>query len=430
MDGFSADPQVVWSASKLFDFVSFRGTISSAGVFASSHANASIRRGDTQIGHQHVVLRRMDDPEFEFRMSGLGAACHRYDDSGKTKVTQEYVQNYLRTGILPANAAILCVADAASSFEWSPNGRYLATGSGNPDYALRIFDSTEPDSVITFVRHATWIYYLYWSAKGTYLVSSSHVPDPRMLIWKCEWEESGNDQVLKDISLIHEVTDFLPHPKFHYDKLSARWRGFYGYKRGAISPDEKLLAVSASMRNSSDYLVVYRLPELREIYRRTLRYDDDNRTIPSHVVDAESQITGIDWTRDGSSLFFCQEGALYSLSLSEAESGSDVRLRFISGDECVCNPQYDMIAVGQGYYFDRSDLPGNYEDNVEFIGGRIKILRLPDLEAISEFVAPAGIVGMRWSCDGTRLWCTCRDGTAVEAKLDLTAKTESVFREH
>lgn len=421
MDDILSEVSVEWSTSKLFESTTFAGTISPNGLFAHSNSMASIRRGPTQIGHQIVTLRRMEDPRSELTMSGLGAARHLYDHGSKTTVSEEFVENYLLTGHLPKGSSILCVAETASSYTWSPAGRYLATGSGYPENALRIFDTTGGKAIFTFVRHKTWIYYLHWSTKGNYLVSSSHVPDPRMLIWKCDWEVENGEREISNVSVIHESTEFSPEPRCHYSERDDRWLGFYGYKLAAISPDEKLLAVNASMRNSADYLAIFQLPEFAEIFRRKLRYEDINRTIPSSVVDAESQLTSISWSRDGETIFFCQYGTLYSFALSGIARDGRPRLCQIPGDACVCNPRFDLIAVGQGYYFDRSDLDGDYISNMEFVGGDISIYSLPDLRSVGAFSAPSGIVGMRWSEDGKTLWCVCKDGVAVASKIDPTS---------
>jgi WD40 repeat protein len=413
------DIGIDWSSTKLFEASFYAGAISPNGLLAQPGHRAPIRSQGTQIGHQIVRLRRMDSPEFDLEMSGLGAARHFFHKSERTAVTQEFVENYLLTREIPEGSSILCVAESASSFGWSPSSRYLATGTGYPDNALRIFDTVEKEVKFTFVRHRSWIYYLYWSAKGNYLVSSSHVHDPRMLIWKCEWEEINGERLLANVSVVHELTTFPLNPDYHFDKNKGRWIGFYGYKNGAISPNEKLLAVNASMRNSADYLLIYRLPEMEEIYRHKLRYEDVGATPSSTAADIQFQISSIHWTHDSEMVFFSQAGLLYSISLVEIEHERHPRLRDLSGDMIACNPCVDLIAIGHGAYRLRSELPGEFLDQFEFVGGEIAIHRVSDLRSVGEFTAPAGITSLRWSEDGARLWCMCTDGTAVEAAIEL-----------
>lgn len=324
------------------------------------------------------------------------------------------VASILETGKFPEDQFFLVLASEAVSFAWSPCGNYLATGSGSPESVLRIFDIRRKRLVYSERRHVNSIYYLNWSPGGNYLISSSPPAHPRMIIWRCKWEEPEGDKSPM-LSIMHEILVLPPFPNRHFDENPKDWFGYHGFKKCAISPNEKLIAGNAGVQPTDEYLVFFDLPDLSEVARVDLLYED-HKSVPW---GSQSQLHSLSWMWNSRRLYFCQYEALHFIPIDEANQPGSVQTTEFLFDHCCCNPKYDVIALGRGRWEDFHDPKGEDPDNREFVGSLISIRHLPDMKVISEFTGPAGIVDLRWSADGNKLWAMCHDGNAVQAQLPI-----------
>lgn len=321
------------------------------------------------------------------------------------------VTHILESGKFPEDEFFLVLASEAVSFAWSPCGNYLATGSGSPEGTLRIFDTRRRKLVYSERRHVRSIYYLNWSPGGNYLISSSLPARPRMVIWRCKWEgPEGNESPI--LSIMHEILTLPPFPHHHFDEDLKKWFGYHGFKKCAISPNERLIAGNAGVQPTDEYLILFDLPDLSEVARIDLLYED-HRSLPWGT---HSQITSLSWTRDSRLLYFCQYGTLNFVSINSSNTAGRVKATELYFDRCCSNPRFDIIALSKGP-------DGAFLDEQEgFLNGLISIRQLPNFEVISEFTGPSGIVDLRWSSDGNKLWAMCQDGTAVQAELPVTSR--------
>jgi WD40 repeat protein len=71
--------------------------------------------------------------------------------------------------------------DQVMSAMWSPDGRYIASGSLDPRRGVRIWESATGNLLRTFLAHGEKITSVRWSPDGRYVVSSSEDRTIRVL---------------------------------------------------------------------------------------------------------------------------------------------------------------------------------------------------------------------------------------------------------
>jgi WD40 repeat protein len=95
---------------------------------------------------------------------------------------------------------------------WSPGGRFLVTGSGNHERALRLFDLQRKQFLSVIGYHNDDLYNLCWSHSGKYLASASQHHGPQLKLWKVDW---------LDINQLDSV-DRSQHSMFASDELVSK----------------------------------------------------------------------------------------------------------------------------------------------------------------------------------------------------------------
>ena len=353
----------------------YRQVVPEEVFFAKVSANGQVCRGlDGPSREHHIIEVRDLCDEKKPAISIVAPAQWEYcDEAGTWRRTREGH-----------------VAEAAVSVAWSPCGRYLVSGSGNHERALRLFDIARRAFVEVLGSHKDDLYHLAWSPDGRYLASASTGYDPRLRLWRCDWDPTSTlfGPTLRRITALCELTELDEHPQQWLDKQSHSWRGLGGFTAMAFRPNGSDLAAVAILRDAPDLLVVLRLPDLIEHCRI--------------VASSKSHIRDLCWSRAGDQLLFTCDGRVFT---AEVKSFAHVQPEQtgVYADLCAVHLRADLVAFAQGRY-----------EGGAYVGGLVEIREWPSLSAVSHYVCPSGVCDLSWSADGTALWALCKLGGVAE----------------
>ncbi len=283
-------------------------------------------------------------------------------------------------------------AVSAVSAAWSFDGRYAITGSGNHEDALRIFDISERRFFGYIGRHHDDPFWINWSPSGAYIASASSCYDPTVKLWHCQWEDTLWGGRLGRVTQVGERRTVSgwddPHP--HIERLTST----YGFHSQAISPDDGLLAVGVSKRGdgASQMLVLLRMPELEEAFRR----------------EDGSGGGSITWSPDGSVLcvpsssetrFFDRN--LRQIGAVPGPPGNPIRAAWSSDGRA--------LALGG----DPESPLRRPEDPIES-GPFLRVVSWPDQRTIAEGWVEGGIIALTWGSAHHRFVALTRTGRVIE----------------
>lgn len=301
---------------------------------------------------------------------------------------------------------------------WSPGGRFLVTGSGNHERALRLFDLQRKQFLSVFGYHDDDLYNRCWSQSGKYLASASRHQDPQLKLWKVDWldidqldsvdhsqrtlfapEELASKPIIS-MRQVAEISRICNHPYNDPYELCGSDQKLYGFHAVDINRANSLLITFASLVNSRGRIVVLSIPDLREAFQ----------------FEIEQRIESIGWSCDSRKVIFCSsESKAFTygpIDPGQFCSPTANELPIGIADICKPHPWRSICAFSSGRWW---RLDGHTSI------GKISVIDLESLGSISELARCPPVVDMTWSRDGRSLYALCGDGTKISCEIDLDA---------
>ncbi len=268
------------------------------------------------------------------------------------------------------------VGDSPTAFAWSPCGRYLVTAAGESSSAIHVFDVQSKSHVRSFERFEVLPVSLAWSSNSNFLAAAFAGGKASTLrLWKSSKKQSP---VTFSAAGAIGPPDWI-EPQSYGEEFREE-AGFWGYGRMAFSPDNKSLAAVVELRGEwADDLVFFAsLPSLRR----------------QNTFQAQGHITDLSWTPDNQQIIFCAAGQAYLLS---RRSPDQVQLPF-AAELCRCHPSLRLAACFCSWLKNSAK-------------GRLFLADLSDGTVLDECPAE-GVVDLRWSGEGTKLYAVTQNGLA------------------
>lgn len=287
--GLSSLTDTVWTSKRLSEGASWSGCISPFGLVADSDSKMVVDNENAHVWCQTTDIVDFAFPSLKFSIESLGEYSY-IQGKGMPFIPRNFLKNMVETNTYSTEGKVWAYAESAVSFAWSPCGNYLVTGAGNSECTLRFFDIRQRLLFDSFRAHGDSLYSLDWSSNGQYVVSASPIRDPRLIVWKCDWVDDLFGRRLESIEKCREMTSLEPYPEHYHDPARNDWYGFYGFNKCSFSPDCKQLIANASIRNGSDFFVVFELPSVSEVNRVDLGIGTE-------------EVLSLSWTRDSKNVF-------------------------------------------------------------------------------------------------------------------------------
>ena len=331
------------------------------------------------------------------------------DDSGSFRFSDSSVHAAINGSWVEGGAM------SAVSAAWSPGGRFLVTGSGNHERALRLFDLQRKQFLAVFGHHNDDLYNLCWSHSGKYLASASQHDSPQLKLWKVDWHDinqfdsvdhsqhslfASDELVSKPINTVRQVAEIsriCNHPfNDPYLPIGAE-QGLYGFHAVDINDADSLLVTFASLADSSGRIVVLSIPDLREAFQ----------------FEIEQRIESIGWSCESRKVILCSsEGKAFTYGPIDPDhfcSPTANELPIGIADICKPHPLRSICAFSSGKWW---RLDGHTSI------GRISLVDLESLSVISELAPCPPVIDLTWSRDGRNLFALCGDGTRISCDID------------
>lgn len=300
-------------------------------------------------------------------------------------------------------------AEGANCAAWSPGGRFLVTGSGNHERALRIFDLQRKQFLTVFGSHQDDLWNVCWSRSGRYIVSTSQHHDPQLKLWNLHYLDANqldavdhsqdalfsSDELESEpiigVRLASEISHLCNYP-YNLHSLN----GLYGFGPVDIDRNDSLLVTVASLKAAGQRIAVLSIPDLRELFQ----------------FEVAHRITDIKWSYDSRHLVFCTaEYKVYKCGPIDAYVYSSPAIEEMAvGQTDLCQPHVwaPICALSSGRWWRLNDHPST---------GRISMVDLASGRIISEIAPGSPVIDMIWNREGSHLHALCADGARIRYKL-------------
>lgn len=272
----------------------------------------------------------------------------------------------------------LADSEALTAFAWSSCGRYIAGSSPDWPPQIHFFDAQRKAHMHSVETLSQLPVSLAWSANRAYF-AASYVGGATGAIHL--WP-AAPDHLPQ-----HEpATQYVGAPSL-LPAASGDEPGdegtFRGYGTIAFSHDEKKLAAVVKFEEewADDCIVIAAVPSLEFIA----------------MIHGSGTITNLAWTPDNRRIVFCAAGQTYLQTLNVIDSEEPLALSF-GAEICRSHPALRIVA-GFSSWLKHS------------ARGRLFIADLSDGTVLDECSAD-GIVDLRWSTDGMKLYAMSHDGLA------------------
>jgi WD40 repeat protein len=270
-----------------------------------------------------------------------------------------------------------------ASFAWSPDGRYVVAAAPDGSQELHLLDVQARSHVrlLNTFEHPSET--LTWSASGNYFAASFAAGDfSSIRLWR-----KANDQELSLVRADGEiaVADWIaarPGSDSAEDAGS-----FQNYGTLALSPGDEWLAAVAEIDGdwADDYLLLAHVPSLRL----------------ADIHPGQGHITDVSWSRGPQQLVYCASGQAFELNLDSRQASP---LPF-AAELFRCHPTLPIAGCFASWLKNSAK-------------GRLFVANLDNGTVIDECPAE-GVVDIRWSADGTKLYAVSQDGLAYAYEVSL-----------
>ena len=267
-------------------------------------------------------------------------------------------------------------SNASAAFAWSPAARYLVAASPAWQPEMQIFDLQTNVVLGGFAVPSNCPNYLAWSAAGKFLGASSPEPrNPSLAVWNVSSDgEPFSAAPSKSLGAPSGCDRQTPESEFGDDGT------FKGYGRMAFSPDGKSLAAVLEYKGdwADDSLLI----------------TDAHSLLGRNVFHAHGRVTDVSWTQDSRAVVYCAGGQAYRLNATTMECQE----MFFAAELCACHPFLPVCVCFSSWLKNSAE-------------GRLCVIDLDRREVLDECAAD-GIIGLRWSGDGSKAYGLTQDGSA------------------
>ncbi|MGA8234616.1 MAG: hypothetical protein WB795_24275 [Candidatus Acidiferrales bacterium] len=270
-----------------------------------------------------------------------------------------------------------------ASFVWSPDGRYVVAAAPDGSQELHLLDVPARSHVRLLNTFDYASETLTWSASGNYFAASFAAGDfSSIRLWR-----KANDQELSLGRAEGEiaVADWIaarPGSEVAEDAGS-----FQNYGTLALSPGDEWLAAVAEIDGdwADDYLLLARVPSLRL----------------ADIHAGQGHITDVSWSGGPQQLVYCASGQAFQLNLESREA---TPMPF-AAELFRCHPTQPIAGCFASWLKNSAK-------------GRLFVANLDDGTVIDECPAE-GVVDIRWSGDGTKLYAVSQGGLAYAYEVSI-----------
>jgi hypothetical protein len=336
----------------------------------SSDGSVCVGGRDQALGCQELEIFGSDlGPSQLLRGTGVAVDQDAVDEAGEDPEDDEWESE-------PATVAM-----GPTSMAWSPDGRFVVTGSANPERVLRMYDVAASYYLGSFGDHGGDLYNLAWSPQGHFVASASTWSRHQLKVWECE-SPLGRGLAIHQRAEVDHIYDYLPW-------WEHEWMvdDFYGFGRLSFSPDEEWLAVEVQLRTEKNRVAVYALPDLDDCF--------------SFPLPAGSAISDMSWHSDGTHLLAADHGEGLLL-IGPVSDQVAPRVKRISKNayRCQVNPHLPFCAIAH-----RTGGSVGFVSDLELAPRHvIEILKLPEMKVVAQLRGCSSVRQLTWGTNGRDLY--------------------------